>query len=61
MRRGDAAASCEMCGRALGARDLQRGLAHAVDPRRFCESCRALHSPPPLPTRPVAFAPGPRS
>ncbi|HYE99040.1 MAG TPA: hypothetical protein VEJ18_09020 [Planctomycetota bacterium] len=54
MMRGDTTATCDVCGRRLAAQDLQRGLAHTVDPRRFCTACRAMHNPPPLPTRPVA-------
>lgn len=54
MMRSDAAATCDVCGGSLSARDLQRGLAHTVDPRRFCAGCRVLHNPAPLPTRPVA-------
>lgn len=54
MRRSDATATCDVCGRSVTPQDLQRGLAHTVDPRRFCAHCRALHNPPPLPTRPVS-------
>lgn len=53
MMRSDAA-TCDLCGQDLRPADLHRGLAHAVDPRNLCAGCRTLHTPPPLPTRPVA-------